>query len=101
MCFFLVSRSAPAKDLAKQLPTFSVFHWSVTLSLLCQLATHLAILLYGWQLANAHRPADWKRDLEGDFDPNLTNTVVFQLMASMHASSFLANYEGHPFMQPL
>merc|ERR1711920_757017 len=34
-----------------------------------------------------------------DFEPNLTNTVVFQLMAAMHASSFLANYEGHPFMQ--
>merc|ERR1739845_25228 len=22
-------------------------------------------------------------------------------MAAMHASSFLANYEGHPFMQPI
>merc|ERR1712048_881127 len=97
MCFFLVSRSA----LAKQQPTCSVFAWSVLLALALQLAVHMTVLFRGWQLAKGFRPTDFKRDLEGDFAPNLTNTVVFQLMAAMHASSFLANYEGHPFMQPL
>merc|ERR1712110_186141 len=29
-----------------------------------------------------------------------TNTVVFLLTSSMHITSFLANYEGEPFMQP-
>mmetsp|Transcript_73771 Transcript_73771/g.211584 ORF Transcript_73771/g.211584 Transcript_73771/m.211584 type:complete len:157 (-) Transcript_73771:54-524(-) len=52
-------------------------------------------------LANSFRDKEYKRNLEGDFEPNLTNTVVFQLIAAMHASSFLANYEGHPFMQPM
>ena len=52
-------------------------------------------------MANQFRAKDFKRDLEGDFEPNLTNTVVFELMAAMHAASFLANYDGHPFMQPL
>merc|ERR1712039_139878 len=47
------------------------------------------------------RPADFKRDVEGEFEPNLTNSVIFQLMAATHASSFLANYDGHPFMMPL
>jgi len=101
MCFFLVSRSAPAKQLAKQQPICSVFAWSVLLSLALQLIVHLSTLLYAWHLANSFRPKEFKRDIEGEFEPNLTNSVVFQLMASMHASSFLANYEGHPFMQPL
>lgn len=101
MCFFLVSRSAPAKMLAKQMPTCSVFAWNVMVTLGIQLVVHLTCLYYGWTLANEFRAKDFKRNLEGDFEPNLTNTVVFQLIATMHASSFLANYEGHPFMQPL
>lgn len=101
MCFFLVSRSAPAKQLAKQKPTCSVFAWPVLVALALQLVVHMTVLLRGWQLAKSFRPADFKRDVEGEFEPNLTNTAVFQLMAAMHAASFLANYEGHPFMQPL
>ncbi|CAE8643931.1 unnamed protein product [Polarella glacialis] len=101
MCFFLVSRSNPAKTLAKQQPISSVFAWPVMTGLALQLMVHLTVLFSGWKLANEHRSKDFKRDLEGDFEPNLTNSVVFLLMAAMHASSFLANYEGHPFMQPL
>lgn len=101
MCFFLVSRSDPAKQLAKQMPTCSVFAWHVMVTLLIQLVVHLSTLYYGWSLANSFRAKDYKRDLEGEFAPNLTNSVVFLLIAAMHASSFLANYEGHPFMQPL
>eukprot|EP00930_Biecheleria_cincta_P040191 TRINITY_DN27558_c0_g1_i1.p1 TRINITY_DN27558_c0_g1~~TRINITY_DN27558_c0_g1_i1.p1 ORF type:complete len:1200 (+),score=249.31 TRINITY_DN27558_c0_g1_i1:136-3735(+) len=101
MCFFLVSRSSPAKQLAKQQPISSVFAWPVMLTLAVQLVIHVFVLYSGWQLSTSHRSKDFKRDLEGEFEPNLTNTVVFLLMASMHASSFLANYDGHPFMQPL
>lgn len=101
LCFFLVCRSAPAKKLAKQQPTSSIFDWSAMLSLVLQLGVHMSIMLYGWSLAVGFRPKDYKRDLDGDFEPNVTNTVVFELMATMHASSFFANYEGHPFMQPI
>ncbi|CAE7572453.1 Atp13a1, partial [Symbiodinium sp. CCMP2456] len=101
MCFFLVSRSAPAKQLARQQPISSVFAWPVMATLGVQLMIHMAILFSGWQMANRWRAKDFKRDLEGEFAPNLTNTVVFELMAAMHAASFLANYDGHPFMQPL
>ncbi|CAK0833011.1 unnamed protein product [Prorocentrum cordatum] len=101
MCFFLVSKSHPAKQLAKHQPISSVFAWPVLLSLGLQLVVHMAVLLKGWMMATALRPKDFKRDVEGDFEPNLTNTVVFQLVAAMHASSFLANYEGYPFMEPL
>merc|ERR1719316_2342010 len=88
-CFFMVSRSAPAKKLAKQQPISSVFHWSVMLSLFLQLLVHCSVLIRGWQLAISTRISGFKRDLEGEFQPNLTNTVVFQLMAAMHISSFL------------
>merc|ERR1712137_1209595 len=50
-CFFLVSRSAPAKQLAKQHPISSVFAWPVMLALGLQLAVHLTVLYQGWQLA--------------------------------------------------
>lgn len=100
LCFFLVSRSAPAKKLAKERPTSSIFHWSALLSLFLQFAVHMTVLLYGWRLANELRPKEFKRDIDGDFAPDLTNTVVFELMAAMHAASFIANYEGPPFMQP-
>eukprot|EP00746_Dinoflagellata_sp_MGD_P124119 gnl/MRDRNA2_/MRDRNA2_58704_c0_seq2.p1 gnl/MRDRNA2_/MRDRNA2_58704_c0~~gnl/MRDRNA2_/MRDRNA2_58704_c0_seq2.p1 ORF type:complete len:305 (+),score=70.10 gnl/MRDRNA2_/MRDRNA2_58704_c0_seq2:118-915(+) len=100
-CFFMVSRSAPAKKLAKQQPISSVFHWSVMLSLFLQLSVHCTVLINGWQLAISTRESGFKRELEGEFKPNLTNTVVFELMAAMHISSFLANYEGQPFMMPM
>jgi len=101
MCFFLVSRSAPSKQLAKQMPVSSVFAWPVLLALALQLAVHVAVLLSGWMLASSLRSKDFKRDLDGDFEPNLVNTVIFEIVAAMHASSFLANYEGRPFMQPM
>merc|ERR1712151_507728 len=71
MCFFLVSRSAPAKQLAKQRPINSVFAWPVTVSLGLQLVVHMTVLLYGWRLANTFRNKDYKRDVEGEFEPNL------------------------------
>ncbi|CAE7519104.1 PDR2 [Symbiodinium sp. CCMP2592] len=45
MCFFLVSRSAPAKQLARQQPISSVFAWPVMATLGIQLIIHMAILL--------------------------------------------------------
>merc|ERR1719440_411347 len=54
MCFFLVSRSNPAKQLAKQLPTTSVFAWHVMVTLLIQLVIHLTCLFYGWSLSTQY-----------------------------------------------
>lgn len=100
-CFFLVSRNAPAKKLARQEPISSVFHWSVLLSLGLQLGVHLTVLVVGWKLATSNRSPGFRRNLEGEFSPNLTNTIVFYLTSAMHISSFIANYEGMPFMQPM
>eukprot|EP00439_Symbiodinium_sp_Y106_P008883 s4423_g1.t1 len=64
MCFFLVSRSAPAKQLARQQPISSVFAWPVMATLGIQLIIHMAILFSGWQMANRWRAKDFKRALE-------------------------------------
>merc|ERR1712100_827292 len=69
MCFFLVSRSKEAKQLAKQLPTSSVFAWHVMTTLFIQLVVHLSCLYYGWSLATQFREDNYARNLEGEFAP--------------------------------
>merc|ERR1712048_362393 len=56
MCFFLVSRSQPAKQLAKQMPTCSVFAWHVMVTMIIQITVHMTVLYHGWKLANEFRP---------------------------------------------
>ncbi|CAE7161192.1 SPF1 [Symbiodinium pilosum] len=102
MCFFLVSRSTPAKQLAKQQPISSVFAWPVMATLACQLLGYrrgVAVPGVLW-LADG-QPMAFQGDLEGEFEPNLTNTDTRLQKTTQHAASFLANYDGHPFMQPL
>ncbi|CEM01515.1 unnamed protein product [Vitrella brassicaformis CCMP3155] len=98
--FFFISKATPSKKLSPERPVSSVFAPSVLLSIVGQAAIHFTTLIWGWKTASELRPIDYKPDLEGEFSPNLTNTVVFFLIASMHVSSFLANYEGAPFMLP-
>eukprot|EP00824_Muranothrix_gubernata_P008397 TRINITY_DN20763_c0_g1_i1.p1 TRINITY_DN20763_c0_g1~~TRINITY_DN20763_c0_g1_i1.p1 ORF type:complete len:211 (+),score=28.19 TRINITY_DN20763_c0_g1_i1:26-634(+) len=38
-------------------------------------------------------------DLDGDFEPNVVNSVVFLISATQMVATFLANYRGRPFMQ--
>uniref|UniRef100_A0A0G4GNG0 Cation-transporting P-type ATPase N-terminal domain-containing protein n=1 Tax=Chromera velia CCMP2878 TaxID=1169474 RepID=A0A0G4GNG0_9ALVE len=99
--FFIVSRSPPAKRLAPERPLSSICSPPAVLSLLLQSSVHFACLLYGWSEARKRRPSDWKADLESQFEPDLVNTVVYLLFASMHGAAFLANYAGAPFMVSL
>lgn len=96
-----MARSPVQKKLSVVTPVASVFHPSVILSLLGQIVLHLYCLFQGWTAAIEFRSIDYKRDLEGDFEPNLTNTVIFILCSTMHVSSFVGNYEGRPFLCPL
>jgi len=98
-CFFLVSKTSPCKKLHTRRPVTSVREWHVILSLLLQLIIHAGTLIVGWNLARAHRELPFTRDLDGDFAPNIVNTVVFLLLSCQHVSSFTANYEGAPFLQ--
>mmetsp|Transcript_53184 Transcript_53184/g.121531 ORF Transcript_53184/g.121531 Transcript_53184/m.121531 type:complete len:591 (-) Transcript_53184:302-2074(-) len=101
MFFFLVSRSQPAPKLVQARPTKSIFEWPVLLSLVLQSTLHVSVLITGWTLAKSHRPLDYKPDKDGDFEPNWVNTTVFLITAGMHLSSFLANYQGAPFLVPI
>lgn len=38
---------------------------------------------------------------DGEFKPNVLNTVVFLVDMAMQLIVFLVNYKGHPFMQSI
>eukprot|EP00916_Digyalum_oweni_P016690 GHVL01027353.1.p1 GENE.GHVL01027353.1~~GHVL01027353.1.p1 ORF type:complete len:507 (+),score=117.71 GHVL01027353.1:1401-2921(+) len=97
----LLSKSSPSKILSSERPVTSVFAPSVILSIVWQTTVHLSCVTTGWLLCRQQRPPDWLPNIDGDFSPDLTNTVVFYLVASMNISSFIANYEGPPFIAPL
>lgn len=101
VCFFLVSKSAPAKKLCTRKPATSVFAPSILISLILQLAVHMTVLVVGWKFARTYRAKDFDRNIDGDFAPDVVNSVVFLLIATMHTGSFIANYDGHPFLRPL
>eukprot|EP00696_Hemimastix_kukwesjijk_P016978 gnl/Hemi2/5538_TR1900_c0_g1_i2.p1 gnl/Hemi2/5538_TR1900_c0_g1~~gnl/Hemi2/5538_TR1900_c0_g1_i2.p1 ORF type:complete len:147 (+),score=60.51 gnl/Hemi2/5538_TR1900_c0_g1_i2:43-441(+) len=50
----------------------------------------------GMTLMNGVKP-----EIDGDFKPNMINTVVFLISASMQMATFAVNYRGHPFKQSI
>lgn len=104
LCTFLtlmISKAKPSVEMGSCRPISSVFHPTVFLSLVLQSSLHIYTLFTAWKIACELRPHDYKPNIDGQFEPNLVNSVVFLLIASMHASTFLSNYEGAPFMTPL
>ncbi|PFH36293.1 hypothetical protein BESB_044850 [Besnoitia besnoiti] len=97
----LISKTRPSLEMGPCRPIASIFHPTVFLSLVLQASLHTYTLYTAWDLARALRAPDYTPNLDGHFEPNLVNSVVFLLIASMHASTFLSNYEGAPFMAPL
>ncbi|CBZ50641.1 putative cation-transporting ATPase [Neospora caninum Liverpool] len=97
----MISKTRPSVEMGSCRPIASIFHPLVFLSLALQAALHTYTLYSAWDLAKAFRAPDYTPNLDGHFEPNLVNSVVFLLIASMHASTFLSNYEGAPFMVPL
>ncbi|KYF39175.1 P-type ATPase of unknown pump specificity (type V) protein [Toxoplasma gondii ARI] len=97
----MISKTRPSLEMGSCRPVASIFHPLVFLSLVLQAGLHVYTLYAAWDLAKAFRAPDYKPNLDGHFEPNLVNSVVFLLIASMHASTFLSNYEGAPFMVPL
>lgn len=47
------------------------------------------------------RDADNKPDADATFAPSLINSAIFLLGASQQLSTFVVNYQGHPFMQSI
>ena len=100
-CFMSISHVKPLEKLSPERPPGRLFTVRIFLSILTQFAIHMASLLYITDLARSFMPADLPADLDGKFAPSLLNSTVFLLSLSMQVTTFLANFQGPPFMQPL
>ncbi|XP_053992658.1 uncharacterized protein LOC128883858 [Hylaeus volcanicus] len=98
---FICSKAKPTKDLSTEKQQTRLFSSAVLISIFGQSFVHLLCLLIGWKMTTQLRPTDYQRNLDGEFSPNLTNTVIFYILAASHGSTFLANYTGPPHMIPL
>lgn len=76
--FIFLSFTQPLKKLQKERPPSSIFHWSMTLSVFGQFAMHLFVLKY---LVDICEPFIDRTDEsivpDGEFKPNLKNSVMF------------------------
>ena len=102
--FLFVSFAQPLSKLAPQRPPPSVLSPSVLLSVVCQFATHLHALSGGLELGERVEAAAGGAlppEVDADFEPSMTNTVVYLLSSSMLLCTFAVNYTGKPFMEAL
>lgn len=91
----------PLEQLSSQRPAPSVFHPSLFFSLLAQFAVHLGTLAFVVQVSKDYLPKDFDPDVDGEFVPNILNTMVFLLSTAQQVVVFAVNYKGYPFMQGL
>jgi manganese-transporting P-type ATPase len=102
MYFLFVSRAEPVEKLSVQRPHSKLFTPYMFLTVLGQFAIHMFCLITAVKWSNPHTPEDEEhRDPEGEFKANVLNTVVFLLSTTMTVATFLANYQGKPFMTSL
>jgi cation-transporting ATPase 13A1 len=96
--FLLLSLVTPVEGLTAARPPARVFHPRLLLSVAGQALVHLAVLVLATHVwADELAPAT----VDGDFAPNLLNSVVFLLSWTMQTTTFAVNYQGPPFMRPL
>lgn len=119
-----VSQAKPLQKLSAASPTFSVFQLPVICSILGQFVTHFSCLfavlfLCQSEYAIPNRApmgseevlpatlsgATWtqvtKPIADSRFTPDLINTAMFLLSATISMNNFLVNYRGHPFSQSI
>jgi cation-transporting ATPase 13A1 len=98
--FFFVSRSKPMMTLAPERPPSRVFSPFVLLSVFGQSVVHFIVQLVALKWSEPFiDPSDPSMLRDGDFRPNVINTVVFIGSIVTQANSFGANYTGEPFME--
>jgi magnesium-transporting ATPase (P-type) len=64
---------------------------------------HLAVLVFLVNLCEPYieRTTDGSRDPDGDFAPNIKNSVMFVYQWWLQCSVIFVNYTGRPFMEDL
>jgi len=77
--FMMLSFSKPLKKLHKERPPSSIFHWSLVISVSVQFVVHMAVLIYFVQICEPYidRENDESLQLDGEFKPNLKNSIMF------------------------
>ncbi|KAI8803489.1 hypothetical protein BJ742DRAFT_761321 [Cladochytrium replicatum] len=102
VCFFGISKSNPPEVLSKKRPQPNIFNFYIVLSVLGQVALHIACLIYIRQ-----ESLKWMDELEeelnvdSEFKPNLLNSGVYLVSLVMQISTFAINYQGAPFRESI
>lgn len=101
--FIFLSFTQPLKKLQKERPPISIFHWSLVISVLGQFVVHLSVLIYFINICEPFidREGDDSLVPDGEFKPNLKNSVMFVYQWWLQCSVIFVNYTGRPFMQSM
>lgn len=99
-CFLFISRSQPLTRLSPERPVSKLFSPYMVISVIGQFVIHLAALMFVHQEASKLREGD-RPDADATFSPSIVNSAIFLLGASQQLSTFIVNYQGHPFMQSI
>ncbi|CAM9374487.1 unnamed protein product, partial [Hapterophycus canaliculatus] len=75
--FITISRAKPLSKLSPVRPITSIFHPALFLSILGQFALHLGCMVYAVARSKDHLEEGYEPDLDGEFKPNMINSVVF------------------------
>ena len=104
--FYFISTVKPLTHLSETKPPQSVFAFSVLLSIFGQFIVHIISLLL--VLSLCHYSAQLQSNItehvdrpiaDSKFHPNLVNTTVYFLYATIQLNNFFVNYRGYPFTQ--
>jgi len=102
MFFLFISRSKPLKTLSSERPHHKLFTFNMFFTVVGQFVIHMYVLMEAVSWAKPLNPTDKEtRDPDSEFKPNILNTVVFLISTSMTVATFMANYQGKPFMEGL
>ncbi len=100
--FFFLSQAKPLQEVANIKPPSSVFETQVYVSIMGQFLVHLTSLLTILYLCQPYMHSDdTSLAPDGKFQPNIVNSAMFLLSASMQINNFVVNYRGHPFTQAI
>lgn len=97
--FIFLSFTTPIKKLQKERSPSSIFHWSLVVSVAIQFAVHMYVLVYFSNLCEPFidRENDESLIPDGEFKPNLKNSVFFIYQWWLQCTVVACNYSGWPF----
>jgi cation-transporting ATPase 13A1 len=102
--FLMLSKAEPLKKLNQNKPPYTIFSISSIVSIIGQSITHLLSLYFILLLTSEYdaiKELESLKSLDDPFAPTLINTVMFIFSIVIQTNTFVANYQGEPFMQSI